>query len=55
MIELPNYYACTGCGETFSFTSREAFYCFSRQALSSDAKLPGADFLAVPVRPGWFA
>ena len=53
MIELPNYYACTGCGETFSFASRDAFYCLSRQAISSDAKLSGAELLSVPVRPAW--
>jgi hypothetical protein len=53
MIELPNYYACTGCGETFNFASRDAFYCFSRQALSPDTKLAGVDLLSVPARPGW--
>ena len=53
MTDLPNYYECTGCGETFNFARRSAYYCFDLEAVSPGTKLSGSKIFAIPVRPAW--
>lgn len=50
---LPNYYACTGCGEAFHFAHREACYYFNFDSAPLSSQLSDADLVEVPVRPGW--
>lgn len=50
---LPNYYACTGCGEVFHFAHREACYYFNFDSTPLCGQLSGADLVDIPVCPGW--
>lgn len=50
---LPSHYACTGCGETFNFSQRDARYCFDSDAALSNGQLVGSALHDVPARPGW--
>ncbi len=48
---LPNYYACSSCGERFHFNFREACYYLGSAPIGRQAA--DDDLLTVPIRPAW--
>lgn len=50
---LPNYYACSGCDETFHFANRTASYLFDASSQLAGGRTPRARLFDIPVRSGW--
>lgn len=50
---LPNFYACTGCGEVLHYASRDAVYYLGNHTEPLSGQIRDGDLLEVPVRPGW--